>query len=80
MMVAPLAVELIRPSAWADAMSRSFAPPGAERRWGAYVCLAGEDKVWRWIQADALGLLSAVRALWHEASGSRMPSQFKQTL
>lgn len=42
-----IAVELMDPAVWAEALASSSPPPGPERRWGLYVCLSGEDRVWR---------------------------------
>jgi hypothetical protein len=45
--VEQLAIELMVPTVWAQALAASVQPPGPERRWGSYVCLAREDEVWR---------------------------------
>jgi hypothetical protein len=45
--VEQLAIELMDPVVWAQALAASVQPPGPERRWGSYVCLAREDEVWR---------------------------------
>jgi hypothetical protein len=42
-----LGVELMDPTAWANGLARCLLPPGAERRWGIYVCFARENEVWR---------------------------------
>lgn len=45
--VEQLAIELLDPTVWADGIAQSFTPPGPERRWGSYVCFAGESEAWR---------------------------------
>jgi hypothetical protein len=45
--VEQMAVELLSPAAWAQGLAASVQPPGPERRWGSYVCLAHEAAVWR---------------------------------
>lgn len=45
--VEQLAIELLDPAVWAQGLAASVQPPGPERRWGSYVCLAREDEVWR---------------------------------
>jgi hypothetical protein len=45
--VEQLAIELMDPTVWAQALAASVQPPGPERRWGSYLCLAREDEVWR---------------------------------
>ena len=45
--VEQLAIGLLDPAVWAQGLAASVQPPGPERRWGSYVCLAREDEVWR---------------------------------